>query len=133
VIELYRVEVAAPGVATKLNAPLTAEGDAWFFRFRSDGAHLTYIADQDTDEVYELYDVDLANPGVATKLSAAPTGIGLYDFKYSPDNTQVFYASAEDSDFVEIYRIDVANPGISTRLNGNLAAGGEVWEFDIVQ
>jgi Tol biopolymer transport system component len=132
VVEIYLVELAAPGAATKLSAPMTAGGNAWDFRFNSDGSHLSYIADQDTDEIYELYAVDLGNGGTVTKLNGPTAGSGVYDLQYSADDSRVFYISAEDSPFVELYHVDLANPGVSTRLNGNLAAGGEVWDFDIV-
>jgi Tol biopolymer transport system component len=133
VIEVYIVDVAAPGVTTTLSGPMTGEGDAWFFRFNPEGTHLTYIADQEADEVYELYDVDLADAGVITKLNAPTAGSGVYEFQYSPDETQVFYTSAEDTEFAELYRIDLASPGASTKLNAELVAGGEVWDFDVLE
>jgi Tol biopolymer transport system component len=129
--EIFRVDVAAPGLVTKVSAPMIEQGDAWSFRIRSDGTHIAYIADQDQDEVWELYEVDLAALGAATKLSATPVGLGLYDFVYSADDTHVVYHSAQDGEFAELYRVERANPGVSTKLNGALASGGAVWDFRI--
>ena len=69
--DLYRVDVAAPGMATKINADLVADGNVVGFHIREDGTHVGYVANQDDAEVYELYETNLAAPGTATKLSAA--------------------------------------------------------------
>jgi Tol biopolymer transport system component len=130
--ELYLVDFAAPGAATKLSGSMTTGGDVWFFRFRADGQHLAYVADQETQGVDELYGVDLATPGVITKLSAPASSNGLYDFRYSPDNTQVFYISAQDGDYSDLYRVELAKPGVSKKINPALTDGGEVWDFDVV-
>jgi Tol biopolymer transport system component len=139
--ELYRVDLSAPGVATKLNAPIVGGGGfydnvfyngVYTFSIRPDGQHVVYVANQESGSVWELYDVDLVNPGAATKLSPAMAGIGLWDFRYSSDGERVVYSAAQDSEFFDLYDIEVSKPAVATKLNGTLAAGGDVWDFAII-
>lgn len=139
--ELYRVDLAAPGVATKLNAPIVAGGvvydgvfynGVYMFHIRPDGQHVAYVANQESASVWELYDVDLATPGTATKLSSAMAGIGLWDFTYSADGQQVVYSAAQANEFFDLYGVDTNTPAVSTKVNGTLTAGGDVWDFAIV-
>jgi Tol biopolymer transport system component len=67
--DLYAVDVTDPGVSTKLNPPLVADGDLCTFDFSSDSTKVGYCADQDTDGVLELYLVELAVPGVSMKVN----------------------------------------------------------------
>jgi Tol biopolymer transport system component len=139
--ELYRVDLATPGVATKLNAPIVA-GGMWFgqewyhgvdiFHIRPDGQHVAYSANQDSSDVWELYDVDLATPGTATKLNPAMAGQGLWDFRYSADGGQIVYRAAQDSEFLDLFGLETATPGAASKLNGALATGWDVWDFAIV-
>jgi Tol biopolymer transport system component len=130
--ELFRVDLSAPGVATKLNAPIVDGGGVWAFKLRPDGQHVDYYADQESVGVWELYGVDFANPGAATKLSSAMAGIGVYDFDYSPDGTRVVYSAAQDNEFVDLYGIELSAPAVSTKVNGTLTTGGDVWDFAII-
>ena len=82
-IELFRVDVAAPGVTTKINGELVADGDVWDFKFRPDGTHAGYVATQEDLAVYELYEVAFDAPAVSTKLSAPMVGAGLWQFEYA--------------------------------------------------
>jgi len=70
ITELYRVELATPGVSSKLNPALAAgqdvEGD---FAITPDGTAVVYRADQDMNNVVEFYRVALATPGVSSKLN----------------------------------------------------------------
>src|SRR5690606_36232010 len=132
--ELYTVPVAQPGVATKVNGPLTANGNVCRFRFSPDSQRIAYCADQDTDDVLELYLVDLGAPGVAMKLNAPlPDGGAVstaYDF--GPDGDFVVFLAEQDEDGdQELYRVDVATPGIVARLMGSLTDGGNVVRFMI--
>jgi Tol biopolymer transport system component len=128
-VELFRVDIAAPGVTTKMNGALVSDGDVWDFKFRPDGTHVAYIATQDDLSVYELYEVDFAAPAASTKLSAPMIGAGLWQFEYSDDSTSATYSAEQDSTAPELYRVAVANPGTTTKLNGTIAAGGGVWAF----
>ncbi len=128
-IELFRVDIAAPGVTTKMNGTLVTDGDVWDFKFRPDGTHAAYIATQDDFTVYELYEVAFATPAASTKLSAPMTGGGLWQFEYSDDSASATYSAEQDSTAPELYRVGVASPGSATKLNSPIAAGGGVWAF----
>ena len=128
-IELFRVDIAAPGVTTKMNDSLVTDGDVWDFKFRPDGTHAAYIATQDDFSIYELYEVAFATPAASTKLSAPMTGGGLWQFEYADDSESATYSAEQDSTAPELYRVGVASPGTATKLNSPIAAGGGVWAF----
>jgi Tol biopolymer transport system component len=132
-VELFRVDVAMPGVAQKINAPLTAGGNVVGFRIRPDGEQVSYVANQHDVEKYELFAANFSTPGAVTRLSATMTGGGVFTFEYSGDGSQATYLADQDSEESELYRVEIANPGISTQLNGALVSGGEVWDFAIAK
>src|SRR5262245_56446474 len=82
-IELFRVDLAAPGVTTKINGALVSDGNVWDFKIRPDGTHVAYVATQDDFSVYELYQVDFAAPAASTQRSAPLTGAGLAQFEHA--------------------------------------------------
>jgi Tol biopolymer transport system component len=131
--DLYRVNVATPGMVTKVNAPLVADGHVASFRIRKDGTHVAYVANQDTSSTYEVYQADFLTPGVATKISAPMTAGGAWSVRYAADSQHLVYLADQASDAAELYRVDLSTPAIATKLNGTLAAGGEVWEFGLAQ
>jgi Tol biopolymer transport system component len=128
-IELFRVDIASPGVATKINAPLIADGDVWDFKFRPDGTHIGYVATQEDLAIYELYEVALTSPGISTKLSAPMISAGLWQFDYTADSSAAIYVAEQVHIFPELYQVEVATPGAATMLNSPLASGGAVWAF----
>jgi Tol biopolymer transport system component len=130
--ELYRVDLASPGFATKLNAPIVEGGGVYMFHIRPDDQRVAYAANQENVDVWELYDVDLANAGTVTKLTPSMAGIGVYDFNYWSNGARVIYSAAQASQFVDLYDLDTGTPAASTKLNGTLAAGGDVWDFEII-
>lgn len=130
--ELYRVDLSAPGVATKLNASIIAGGGVVGFHLRPDGQHLAYVANQENVDIYELYDVAFSAPTVTTKLHPTMAGSGVMWFEYASGSDQVVYAASQDSPAVELYRVDLAAPGTTVKLNGALTPGGEVWDFAIL-
>lgn len=132
-VDLFRVDVALPGVSQKINASLTSGGNVVSFRIRPDGEQVSYVANQENADKYELYAANFATPGAVTKLSAPQAAGGLFTFEYSGDGTQVTYLADQDSEESEIYRVDIASPGLSTQLNGTLVTGGEVWDFTLAQ
>lgn len=73
--DVYNVEFSTPGVATKLNPPMTPFGGAWFLETTSDSLQVFYVAEQENDFI-ELYRVDISAPGVSTTIngSLAPGG-----------------------------------------------------------
>jgi Tol biopolymer transport system component len=130
-VDLYRVDIAAPGASTKLNGTAGPNGDIPLFHISPDGARVAYMANQDSESVWELYEVSFADAGNPTKLSGPMLGEGLWWFDYE-DDTHLVYMADQDSTVAELYRVDRTAPGVTTRLNGNLVAGGEVWEYRIV-
>jgi Tol biopolymer transport system component len=132
-LDLYRVEVALPGVATKVNAPLVESGSVVSFQIKKDGTRVAYVANQENEAVYEVYEADFLTPGVVTKLSAPMADAGAYRVRYEADGQHVVYLADQDSTYSEIYRVDLATPAVSTKLNGTLTAGGEVFDFDLAQ
>jgi Tol biopolymer transport system component len=130
--ELYRVEVATPGVPVKINGTLPAGGDVSVFAINPDGLQLIYAADQDTEGVAELYNVDLSTPGTSTRLNPQPDGTQIVMIDITEDGTQVLYLTDHDiPDRYELARIDIASAGVSTRINAELPVGGDVVHFAI--
>jgi Tol biopolymer transport system component len=130
--ELYRVDIANPGAAVKLNPPLVAGGDVGRFALNQDGRRVAYMAAQDDASVWEVYEVDLAQSGAPTKLSAPMNFDGVYWFEYADNGTRIVYLADQDSDGAELYDVDLAAPGVATKLNGTLVTGGEVWAFEVI-
>jgi Tol biopolymer transport system component len=130
--ELYRAEIAMPGVATKLSAPLVSGGGVVGFDMRADGARISYNANQETVGVYELYEVDFASAGVATKLSAPMSGSGVMWFEYTTAGDRMVYLADQDSEASELYRVEINAPGVAAQMNDTLVTGGEVYDFVIV-
>ena len=130
VIELYRVPLATPGVSTKLNGPLGANGDVYGFQVTPDSSAVVYLANQDAEGVSELYRVSFAAPGVSTKLNG-PLGANMdvLDVQVTPDSSAVVYLADQDDATGELYRVSFAAPGVSTKLNSPLAANGHVGDF----
>ncbi|HEV7715812.1 MAG TPA: hypothetical protein VGO53_09460, partial [Steroidobacteraceae bacterium] len=131
--DLYRVNIATPGVATKVNAGLVSNGEVVSFRIRNDGTHVAYVANQENASVYEVYQADFLTPGAATKVSSPMSGIGAWSARYSADGTSVVYLADQDSEVSEVYLVDLSAPAISKKLNSTLVAGGEVWDYDLAQ
>ena len=135
VFELYRVETASPGASLKLSGPMTPGGQVLELLFDEptvevgpDGLQVSYLADQDSDEVYEVYSVDLATPGVSTRLNSPMTWSGAIFLQITPDGRQVYYVAEQNNDFLELYRVDISAPGVSTTVNSALS-GGDVTGF----
>ncbi|MGH8167957.1 MAG: TolB family protein, partial [Woeseiaceae bacterium] len=128
--ELYLVDVANPGVSTKLSGAMVAGGTIApsDFGFSPDGTAVGYIADQDTNGVNELYLVEVASPGASQKLNDALVVNGNVEhFAFTPDGAQVVYAADQDTDDVlELYLVDVATPEVSIKLSDAFVAGGNV-------
>jgi len=77
--ELYTVPITGPAdEGIKLNGTLVAGGDVTSFQISSDGSHVVYRADQDTDDVYELYVSDSSAPEPTPTPTATPHASHLY-------------------------------------------------------
>jgi Tol biopolymer transport system component len=129
--DLYRADLDAPGVATKLNDTLVAGGNVEHFALSPDGTRVAYMANQGDPAVVEIYEVRLAAPGESIRVSGPTTDLGVYTFVYE-DDRHIVYTSIEASETDELYRVDRTAPGVSTRLNGPLVSGGEVADFALV-
>lgn len=127
--ELFRVDIANPGVSTKLNAPLVAGGDVDVFKLSADNTRVAYLAAQEEAGVWEVFEVELAQPGASTKISAPMSFGGVYWFDYAEDDTHIVYMAAQDAEFAHLFDVSLAQPGVSSKLNGPLVLGGEVWDF----
>ncbi|MBN4069023.1 hypothetical protein JYT12_00095 [Beggiatoa alba] len=134
--ELYRVELATPGVSSKLNPALAINRDVENgFAITPDGTAVVYLADQDTNNIFELYRVELATLGVSSKLNPALAGTMDVEngFAITPDGTAVVYRADQDmNNVVEFYRVALATPGVSSKLNGVLVVGGGVDTFTVI-
>jgi Tol biopolymer transport system component len=135
--ELYRVDLASPGVAEKVNSALPdfgagVTGDVFAFRIRPDDLAITYSADQLTNGVIELYEVDVSDPGVSTRVNPDLAGSTAHPFEYSADGTRLVYAADQDtSGEAELYVVEVADLGTATKVNSPLVTGGAVQDFRI--
>jgi len=90
-MDLFVVDVAAPGAAIRVNDP-TRRNTISLPRFTRDGARLVYAAN-DENSPSELFLVELSAPGVAVKLNAAlPAGAFVapnsLSFRTSPARDQ---------------------------------------------
>jgi Tol biopolymer transport system component len=135
--ELYRVDLASPGVAEKVNSALPdfgggVTGDVFAFRIRPDNLAITYSADQVTNGIIELFEVDVSDPGVSTKVNPDLAGSTAHPFEYSADGTRLVYAADQDtSGEAELYVVEVAALGAATKVSSPLVTGGTVQEFRI--
>ena len=113
--ELYRVNLASPGVATKLNPQLLTNRDVMDFVQSPDGSKVVYRADDLLIGLYDLYVVDVTSPGSATKLSGTLTAGGSVRSGYSisPDSARVLYrADQQMVDRLELFSVEIASPGV---------------------
>lgn len=128
--ELYRVDLATPGVSAKINEALPAGGDVSFFDLAPDGLQVVYAADQDTEGVADLYAVDLSTPGASNKLNPPAVGPEILQIDVSAEGTQVVYLTDhETSGKFELQRVDIASAGVATRMNSDLPDTGDIFHF----
>ena len=88
------------------------------YSFQLDSDRLFFISDLDIEGHPDLYSFDL-NTQTKTKLNGPPSGGkgDVYDFKLSPDLTQVVYRSDPETDSLrQLYAVSV-NGGSVTKLN----------------
>ncbi|MGB5426569.1 MAG: hypothetical protein WBN95_07250 [Gammaproteobacteria bacterium] len=131
VFELFIVDLANPGVTTRINRNPATGGDVlvdgYCFSPASDA--IAYVADEDTNNINELYLVELASPAVSIKLNGALVTAGdlAGGIAFSLDGAQVLYTADQDTDeVIELYQVSRATPGDTVKLNSALTAGGNV-------
>ncbi len=131
--ELYRVNINAPGMTTKLNSPLVLNGDVVTSDIRSDGLAILYQADQNIDGDFELFEVAFSNPGVSTRVHPVLFGGDTGFFEYSEDGTSIIFTAEQNSFEDDLFSVDTSLLGTSTQINPTLVPGGEVFDFAIPQ
>ncbi len=88
--ELYSTDIAT-GFPVKLNGALVEGGLVRRFALSPDSSRVTYVADQETDNVDELFSVPIQG-GNAVKLnSALMAGQTIYSGRFSPDSSRVVF------------------------------------------
>lgn len=118
-MELYIVELTAPGTSIKINAPLSQDEEIEAGVACFDGTKVFYDVKTISTGTVDLYVVSISNPGVATKLNpdlAAGREVG--EFVITPDCTTVVYGAQINSDAEELFVTDLANPQIATKADG---------------
>lgn len=118
-MELYIVELTAPGISIKINAALTADQVIETGVPSPDGTKVFYTLRTISTDTLDLYVVSISNPGVATKLNpdlAAGREVG--EFVVTPDGTKVIYAAQINSDAEELFVTELSSPGSATKADG---------------
>ena len=89
--ELYSVDIATPGVATKFSTtPVPGDGDVSNkIALSEDGQLAVYVGNLESSNVQELYAYDFTGAG-QIKLSSTPVGGGnVESFALTPDKSKV--------------------------------------------
>ena len=138
--ELYMVDLASPGAATKLNGAETASGEVSYFRVSpNDPTRVVYrVGGENFGR--QIWFVDTDDPGNSVRL-AEPLSDPLYSgnqahFEFVAGGDAVVYQAdyttdnnLEDGD---LYLVDLDDPTTATRLNAPLDhdAGERIEQFD---
>ena len=134
IFELYTVDPAG-NQNVKASGTMVAGGDVitptsgivmdryW----APDASRISYVADQDSDDVFELY-TSLPGGGGNVKVSGslAAGGDVMSDFAWAPDSSRIAFRSDKEVD--ETFELYAAFPtGAPTyQLSGSLVSGGDV-------
>nr|HEX4313444.1 hypothetical protein [Kofleriaceae bacterium] len=90
--EAFAVSLAAPGVSTKLNAPV-ANG-VWDLALSGDGKFIAYRNDDVRENQPQLFVVALANPGVAVHVDNTVDATYVAQDVYTIVGNQLFYSGS---------------------------------------
>jgi len=134
IFEIYFVDISgsSPAAPVKLNDALAADREVAYFVMSSDGGHIVYRADRDTDDQFELYYVDNSGntPESPVKLNDTLGGSGsdVEEVHISSDGSTVIYRADQDTEGVdEAYVVDLTDPSPAPeKINGTLVADGDV-------
>lgn len=123
VLEIYMVDVSGPTPSTpvKLNGPLVTGGDvgttATDVAVSFDGRWVSYVADQNTDNVEEVFVVDISGgaPSAPIRVSGPPSSFtDNINVSWSPTANRLMYASDQEaSNVYEVYYVDLTS-GVPT-------------------
>lgn len=127
-IDLFAVNLAAPGAAVQVNGALAAGGTnavSRAFAVSADGKRAAYITDEDTAFHRELYTVDLsaATPGDPVKVNPVSAGT-VSDFVMTDDGARFVYRADQDTAGVpQLYVTDLATAGTSAAIANTAQPG----------
>ena len=136
--ELYIVSISG-GDSVKISGTMVAGGDIQFnsaveatsIQWSPDGSKISYIADQDTDNLNELY---VINPdgSANTKVSGNITISGkTIQSVWSPDSSKIAYVTDQDTAGVTELYVSAVNGSSTNKVSGTMVVGGLV-EFTSV-
>ena len=92
VSNIYRVDVAAPGVHTQVNTRTSNSQDLGGFAVSSSGSHVYYPLSNNSGGDRRVYVSDLATPGSGFPVSPSePAAYGAHDVYVHPQNNQLVY------------------------------------------
>lgn len=133
---LYVVDLASPGVATKVSGtPTTGTVGVVSFGglvFFSGSDRVLYTATEGGSTTIDLYAVDYVALTPPIKLSGTAAFGGVTAFLLATGETRVVYLSSEDEiDIVDLYMVDLATPGVSTRLSSSRTDESAVTSFAV--
>lgn len=147
VLEIYMVDVSGPTPSTpvKLNGPLVTGGDvgttATDVAVSFDGRWVSYVADQNTDNVEEVFVVDISGgaPSAPIRVSGPPSSFtDNINVSWSPTANRLMYASDQEaSNVYEVYYVDLTSgvPTPALKIHppfpsfGRLAAGAAALQW----
>ncbi|MEQ8660236.1 MAG: hypothetical protein RLW62_05425, partial [Gammaproteobacteria bacterium] len=131
---LYSVELANPGVSTRLDEPGHGAADVISFAISPDGSHVAFVGDQDTDGIEELYSVPIDGTLPPRRLNpnfppgaCAGFGCRVAEYQFTADSARVIYRANHDgvsSDALHIAAVDGVQP--PRKLSGTMTSGGGV-------
>ncbi|HEX6882372.1 MAG TPA: hypothetical protein VF530_03265 [Planctomycetota bacterium] len=137
--ELFSAPLDGRTPPVRLNAPLGPAQDVALFGFRiaPDGAHVAYVADQETPGVLELFAAPLDGSVPPWKLggpAVAGGGVWLHprdgaapSLAFTPDGRQlVFLGDLRTDGVVELFLVPVDGSAPPRVLNAPLGPGGNV-------
>jgi hypothetical protein len=134
--DLFVVDLANPSVATKLNGTANPQSGAGpqGYALSPTGTLVAFTSIDGSSTIPELYLVDYASPAAPVKMSGTVVGSGdgVFDQRFSPDGSRLFYLSEEhDEDQFELYTVPVASPGASVRLTPPRTVPSGIADWDV--
>ncbi|MCB1215018.1 MAG: PD40 domain-containing protein, partial [Deltaproteobacteria bacterium] len=79
------------------------------YQWSPNGQYLSYIADQEEDEVFDAYIVNLENKEVTKPAPDMIPGKSIYNLSWSPDSKYLSYASNINGSYYQTYLFDLAS------------------------
>jgi Tol biopolymer transport system component len=104
------------------------------FGWSPDGEWIAYRADQNTSGVFELF-TSAPDGSTNDRVSGTPMagqGVSQFGWAWAPDSSAIGYIADQNTPGVDELFASQPDGGQNTRLSGNLANGGDVFEFEWV-